>query len=343
MKKKVVICTLYDSINCGTFLQAYSLKKFLEKKDYEVHFLKLKNNNTKINTKIQNMSLKTFLIKAIRKVKLHIIFKNNSKLFKTITLDELNSNDNIKNVIIGSDEIWNVKNKSFTHYREYFAYNFYKKNIISYAPSSNDSTKSDILKVMGNINFNNFNYLSVRDEKTKNLLNSFECKNVEDVLDPTMIIDNFDDIIKSVKLKKYILIYGHSFNDKQIEDIVGFAKKEGLKTLSLTKYFDWCNINKIASPGEFLSYIKNSEYVITSTFHGTVFSILYKKKFAVYANNGSKIIDLLKKFSLNDRLVSDSLESTLFSDINYKQIECILKKMREKSINYLDKALDGGN
>ena len=51
MKEKVAICTLYDSINCGTFLQAWSLKKNLERMDCDVFFVELKNNNSSISKK----------------------------------------------------------------------------------------------------------------------------------------------------------------------------------------------------------------------------------------------------------------------------------------------------
>ena len=63
MKEKIVICTLYESINCGTFLQAYSLKKKLEELNYDVYFLKLKNDNSSINKKREDY----FFYSGIRK------------------------------------------------------------------------------------------------------------------------------------------------------------------------------------------------------------------------------------------------------------------------------------
>ena len=147
MKKKIAICTLYDSVNCGTFLQAYSLKKTFEKLGFEVFFLKLKNDNSKItkSKEKRNIQIKEILIKLIRKIKLQFVFKKDNKQFKTIELDELNNDTSFEYVIIGSDEIWNINNNSFTHYIEYFGYNFKNKKIIAYAPSANDTTREDLL------------------------------------------------------------------------------------------------------------------------------------------------------------------------------------------------------
>lgn len=341
MKEKIVICTLYESINCGTFLQAYSLKKKLEELNYDVYFLKLKNDNSSINKKREKMNLRTFVRKAIRKVKLKFIFKKNSRVFKTISLEEVNSDKDIKKIVIGSDEIWNVKNNSFKHYKEYFGYNFVGKRIIAYAPCSNDSQREDLENEFKEINFNNFDFLSARDKKTKLLLEEFGEKNVADVVDPTMIVDNFDELNEVVNVKNYVLIYGHYFDEKQIEEIIKFAHTNKYKTVSITKYFSWCDKNLTVSPGKFLAYIKNADYIITSTFHGSVFSILFNKKFAVYANNGSKINDLLAKFGLEDRIIKTNIEKTLNTKIDYEKVNSTLKIMKENSEKYLINALKG--
>ena len=95
MKEKVAICTLYDSINCGTFLQAWSLKKNLERMDCDVFFVELKNNNSSISkkNKVSKVTIKEIIIKLIRKIKLQIKFKKLKIEFKLIILDDLN-NDN---------------------------------------------------------------------------------------------------------------------------------------------------------------------------------------------------------------------------------------------------------
>lgn len=343
--KRIVICTLYDSVNCGTYLQAFSMKKILEKMGFEVFFLELKNDNSKITnpSSIKSMSFKEIIIKVFRKIRLQFVFRKSRNNFKTMDLSEVNNDPSIKYIIVGSDEIWNVRNNSFEHYKEFFGYNFINKKIIAYAPSSNDTTKNDLVKEFGDINFNNFDRLSARDKKTKDLIYQFINKNIKvcDVLDPTMIVDSLKDIYENTYLKNYIVVYGHSFTDEQIDCIITFAKHKKLQTVSITKYFEWCDKNIVVSPGKFLSYIKNADYIITSTFHGSVFSILYEKQFAVYTNNGSKIVDLLEKFNLKNRIVNNNIENILDRKINYNDTKNILKELREKSIKYLEESLKG--
>ena len=120
--------------------------------------------------------------------------------------------------------------------------------------------------------------LSCRDKKTMHLLQAYKKEQITKVVDPTMLVCDFSEIIVNNNLNNYILVYGHEFTDEQIRNIVNFSKVNRLKTVSVTKYFSWCDKNIVASPGEFLGYVKNAKYVITGTFHGSVFSILMKKK-----------------------------------------------------------------
>lgn len=258
MKEKVAICTLYDSINCGTFLQAWSLKKNLERMDCDVFFVELKNNNSSISkkNKVSKVTIKEIIIKLIRKIKLQIKFKKLKSEFKLISLDDLNNDNAMKYVFVGSDELWNIKNDSFHHYKEFFGYNFKNKKIIAYAPSANDVTANDLKKYDSSINFDNFYKLSCRDKKTMHLLQAYKKEQITKVVDPTMLVCDFSEIIVNNNLNNYILVYGHEFTDEQIRNIVNFSKVNRLKTVSVTKYFSWCDKNIVASPGEFLGYVK---------------------------------------------------------------------------------------
>lgn len=345
MKEKVVIVTLYDSINCGTFLQAHSLGLYLKEIGFEPAYLKLKNNNSNLNVvsrKTKRLTIKEIFIKAIRKILLKIKFNSMDRYFNVITLDEVNNDESIKYIIIGSDEIWNVHNKSFIHYKEFFGYNFFNKKIIAYAPSCNDILKDDVLKYDSGLNFENFSCLSARDEKTYNLLKDFENERVQKVLDPTFLIDSYKKTLTNIKLKNYIIVYGHEFNDDQIKTVKEIAKKKDKKLVSITKYYSWCDKNLIATPFEFLSYIKHADYVITSTFHGSVFSILFEKSFICFVEKENKVSDLLKKFNLEDRIFKNSKDGLkkLDESIDYNKVNDLKEKYKKESTDYLLKSLD---
>lgn len=344
-KEKVVIVTLYDSINCGTFLQAFSLGEYIRSIGFEPVYLRLKNDNTRVNGKnvtIKKSSINKLFIKVIRKIMLKIKFSTMMKYFELIDLNEVNSDDTIKYVIIGSDEIWNVNNNSFTHYDEFFGYNFKNKKIIAYAPSCNDITKDDVIRYDSNLNFNMFDCLSARDKNTFELLSDFGFENITMVLDPTFLSNSYMKQLVDVKLKNYIIVYGHNFNEEQISIIKKIATKQSKKLVSITKYYEWCDKNIIASPFEFLSYIKNADYIITSTFHGSVFSIVFEKNFICFVENKNKVSDLLGKFDLQDRIFNDfdSGLNLLNKNIDYTKVNELKKIYLKESVKYLYNSLD---
>ena len=94
-----------------------------------------------------------------------------------------------------------------------------------------------------------------------------------------------------------------------------------------------------------LSALRTAEYVITDSFHGTVFSILFRKKFIVVANEYrglTRLRSLLKMFSLENRLImkfSDFKISDLLADIDYGMVESVLNRERRISLKYLEHGL----
>ena len=336
MKKNIKIYTLYSSLNFGAFLQAYALQEFLKNKKYNVSFCE-------INQNMKNEIRRHIIRKDIRKIPINYIqYRKYKKCWNNLIINNDNVSD-AKACIVGSDEIWNIKNHSFYHAPEYFGFNIVNKNIISYAPSSNLTTSKDLLEYDSNLNFNNFSNISVRDKNTKSLVESMSNKKATLVLDPTMLIDDYTPYEKEIKVKeKYILVYGYKFKESEIAAIKRFSKKKNLKLYSIGMPQMWCNKQITATPFEFLSYIKNAEYIITETFHGTIFSILYNKTFASYVNNKSKVKDLLERMHLENRDVSikNNLEEMLNEEIDYKKVNKTLEKEREKSINWLIDAIE---
>lgn len=324
--KKIGICTLYFANNFGAILQAFALQETLLKLGYDVEFLKIKDVNPKGN----EHNLEEFERS-----------KESLKVAKELYNKE---KDNYDAIIIGSDELWNFKNGSFEHLDEYFGYNLNCNNIISYAPSANGTTPEIFKKFNNNrITFDKFNNISVRDKHTQELVKTISGRNAELVLDPTLLVDDFEKYAKLPEkdLKDYIVIYGYNFSDSEIEKITKFAKENNKKVYSLGFVKDWCDTLN-ADIFEFLGYIKNADYVITNTFHGTLFSIILEKEFAVFSNHSSKLEDVLVKFNLQDRdgMDKDSLEDILSSRVNYNIVNELKNKHRENSLNYLKNSIN---
>lgn len=329
--KKIGILTLYDSFNFGTFLQAYALSQFLMKEGYDIYFIDNAKKNRFIKW-IKNKNIKKMLFNIGQAYK----YYKAQKYFRIKNYDE-----RFDAIIIGSDEIWNIKNPSFDHHKKYFGFDLNAKKIIAYAPSVNNTNSIDLKKYYNNdINLDNFSNLSVRDKSTAKLLDEMGYTNYSSVLDPTFLIDNYDKVIIKPKIEDYVLVYGYNFKEDQKKKIIEFARKQRKKLLSIGLYQSWCDLNVKANPFEFLGYMKYADKIITSTFHGTVFSIILNKNFASFSNGKRKIEELLNLFELSNRdaLISD-LESIFEKKIDYIEINNLIKEKRKTSIDYLKNAL----
>ncbi len=134
--------------------------------------------------------------------------------------------------------------------------------------------------------------------------------------------------------------------EKQMNDVLKKLKKEsGFDIVLLsyggyrTVYHDIC-INS-AGPREFLGLISNAEFVVSSSFHGSVFSIIYEKPFYSFVNPSlpDRIVSLLKTFNLEDRQITEY--KSMSNTIDYKNVKRILAEEVEKSKNYLKTAIEG--
>lgn len=322
--KKIGICTLYDAINFGATLQAFSLQEVLKKLGYNPSFIKFDQHYKVVTTGNMDKFEK-------------------SKQFLNIEKDLYNKEtDKFDTIIIGSDEMWNVNNNTFHHFEEYLGYNLNCNNIISYAPSANGTTKSDFESVYGiERNFSNFNFISARDIGTQKLV--YEVSNIEPqlVLDPTLLMDSFEPYVKDNDLKDYIVLYGYNFSPEEIKKIEKFAKEKNKKIYSLGFKFDWCD-NLEGDILEFLGFIKNADYTIINTFHGLLFSLIFEKEFALFSNGNNKVLDILERFGIQDRdaIKIDDLNEIFDNKVDYESINKIKLEKRKESIDYLIRAIE---
>lgn len=335
MKNEIKIITLYNSLNYGAFLQAFALQSVLSDLGYNPSFYE-------VNRKMKSELRKHILRKDVRKIPINYIqYLKYKKCWKYLNIDN-NNVETAKACIVGSDEIWNIKNSSFYHAPEYFGMNLNNKNIISYAPSANITTAEDMKEYDENLNFEKFSKISVRDKNTFNLVKTMTQKDVSLVVDPTLLIKNYSKYEAKINVKsKYILVYGYKFSKSEIASIKKLKAKTGFKLYSIGMPQMWCDKQITATIFEFLSFIKNSEMIVTETFHGTIFSILYNKNFASFVNNKSKLCDLLERFNLESRDASKkNLIPILEEKIDYAKVNKLIEKERKKSIDWLINAIE---
>ncbi len=336
---KIGIITVHDSTNFGSILQAFGLKTILEEMNHDVYFIKTR---TKKDIKRIFMSRSKSIRKYLHNRDKYKIFLKDINLFNEIELDEVKKNPNcLDTIIIGSDELWNVRTPVFRN-GYFYGIDINVKKKITYAISSGDATYDELVKYPELIEgIKSIDKIFIRDELTKNNVEAITGVEPEFTCDPTFLIDIelFKKKFKNNIKGKYILIYSYSYSEKQKEYIIKYARKNNLLIVSVGLYCSWVDKNINCSPFEFSDVICNADAVVTTTFHGTIFSILNKKPFISFTGR-QKTKDVLEKTGLLNALIDenigyDEFEKQFNVRLDFEGAHNRINKMREESIEKL--------
>jgi len=351
-------------VNYGSFLQAYALKETLRSLNHECYFIDIKPGRKVIANNLQEkkQSRIEFIIKRLDKYFInrgkHYFFvkkrtsRFNNEFFPILGISkDPNYNSNYDAVVIGSDEVFNcAREVQWGFAKTLFGEGIDANRIITYAASCGHTTleqlnqygiRDEVVKAMKNLNS-----ISARDDNTKIFAETLTDKDVAENIDPTLIYDFGELLPSSIPEKNYILIYAYDnrINDaNEINAIKQFAKKNKKTLISAGVYQNWCDKNILCTPFELLAYFRDADYVVTDTFHGTVFSIKYNKNFAtiIRKSNKQKLGYLLKKFNLTNQKVDNinELENILKQKPDYNIVNEIIEKETEGAKDYLKESL----
>lgn len=380
---KIGVVTFWGGYNYGSTLQGFALQRVLETHfNAKATILRLDKNLITpvprscfhyLYNPLQKIKIRHHRSKSVKKgydniEKYREAYENNKVQFKRfeekinysdiistpIQLKECNSDFDF--FIAGSDQIWNPSILRYCYFLD-FVLEANKK--ISYAPSLGTATLPFYTKNQYKQLLSDFNHISVREKKSAIMLSKLLNKKVAHVLDPTLLLSkeywheqaNYSLIPKF----KYVLCYFLSDNPCCYREAEKFASKKGLKILSIVAGVSGGYDIKDAiiipevGPQDFLGLIENAEYVLTNSFHCTVFSIIFKKEFFCFSgisyssltNVNFRYIDLLETFNLEERYVGNNLmeQLHLMKPIDYDKVDSILKQLKKDSIDFLAGAL----
>lgn len=371
--KIIGIMTFHHSYNCGSMMQAFALQKTIQKLGYDSEIINFSNKGQQKlyqvwfpMTTIKNI-VKNFLIYPYRKK----IKKNNLSYEYFMNMNMILSSkysldmkqlceDEYYAVIAGSDQIWNI---TIDDADDAYFLNWVKKaKKIAYAPSFGARNLMEYAKDVKIYKkyLEDFSALSIRENNGQKWI--FDLTQIEApvVLDPTLLLDaeEYEKLIKgSLKLpKKYIFYYAPHYEKKINELVFSVSKKLKLPVIAFNaKSFYVKRMNKygfkipeVENPAVYLELIKNAELVMTTSFHGTIFSSVFKKKFWVIKNGGmfssdDRVLTMTDILNLSDRIIPIQYDETFdyAKPKDYSDYEILLQKERKKSIEYLSKALIG--
>lgn len=300
---KLGILTYHFSINCGAVLQCYALQEYYASQGIPVEVINYISDDQQDNVGLyrKQLSLKN-IIKNILLLPLHskrkerlerfLCFQNNylkcSKRVKNIEqLEVLIKKDKLTHIVVGSDQVWNPQIEDFT---TVFFLNFNTKcHKLGYSISLGYATKNDLLPYKNQIEqFDNF---SMREKSGQEIITELVGCTPPRTVDPTLLLDKhqWENILKGIDNplgeSKYVICY--FLNRKRYKDNYKFAKsfadQKGmdLYTIDYAIHKDVLGHKSLKNCGplEFLKLVHDARYVFTDSFHGTVFSVLYNKRF----------------------------------------------------------------
>lgn len=338
-------------VNYGSFLQAYALKKIIEQiGDNQVQFVDY-TYEPPIND-IQESRIKCWRRRLAFNYLPGKIFSKKcayrlKKDLKKIGVDQINRNADVDTLVIGSDEVFNcMQGYPVGYSRELFGKNYENIKVISYAASFGHTTivdlkKNHIEKDLGEM-LSKFAAISVRDQNSYEIVEKLTDKNIYRHLDPVLLYDFKEgSVLQRSDKQPYIIVYAYTnrLSKREEKYIKTFARTRKMKIYSVGNYNRIADKNIICSPMEVFSIFKNAEYIITDTFHGTIFSIKMNMKFCtiIRDSNKNKLEALLRTLNRLDRVVValEDIEKLYQMEIDYTMTNEIIKKEKKKTETYL--------
>lgn len=339
---KIGLLTYHKSYNCGAVLQAYATCRILHELGHEVELIDLRQPE---NFKLRQV---VFIPRFYRINKFcKQFYPKSTRHFSSLKELQKEALD-YDCLIVGSDQTWNPlisKNKCLAYFLDFGSE---KLKRISYASSFGlgvwPAEYSDLIDHINKL-LHRFSAISVR-EKTGQLIlkNQFGLESSL-VLDPTMLHTSYDEIMPHTNPNHRIICYLLNRTPSQLDMCRLLSKSTDIKARMISNVYPLSGFEYCYPPAVkgWIEQIAGADMVVTDSFHGLVFSLLYHRQVAVIpVDNGrsSRLLDLLALVGLEDHVFKsvDNLKmnmEVIKAPIDYVRVDSILRTYRKKSIDYL--------
>lgn len=264
-------------------------------------------------------------------------------------------------VLVGSDQLWLPSNIAGDYYTLSFVPDGVKK--IAYATSFGVSKIAAGQEEKAKTFLSRIDYLSAREESGQKIIKDLTGRDVPLVCDPALLLtaEEWDEEAMDRRIfeEPYIFCYFMGNNPWQREFVNQLKARTNCKVVALLhldqyikndeNYVDYAPYD--ISPSGFINLVKNAEYVCTDSFHGTVFSIIFKRRFFTFMrfsdqatlSTNTRIDTLLNRMRLQDRLVEKNrtVDEMINKEIDFQIVHQNLNQFRDESLQYLINALEG--
>lgn len=335
---EICILSMQKVPNFGSLLQSYSLKKIIESMGHNVSFIdiqgdlddnnllcgdivdfsKEREGNYNIISKMSKID-KYFL----NRIRIKRLSRNQDQLFDDFRIKnlEIKDEDNHKKYdvcIIGSDEVFNcLAPTKWGFTSQLFGNVMQAEKVITYAASCGSTdlyslptqVKDRIIEA-----FRNVSAFSVRDKNTSDFVSGLSNRIVHEHFDPVFVLDFTDEMLKYSECKftskKYCVVYSYYnriHKKEEIDEIVNFCREKDLEIVTIGAPQMWVNNHLVLNPFEVLVAFENADFIITDTFHGTIFASKYSRKFVTLtrSSNSNKLTDLVSRLGIEKHLANN--------------------------------------
>lgn len=262
----------------------------------------------------------------------HERFNRTKDKYTSHNFNDVVKKEELSGFVCGSDTIFCIDEFGFDD--GYYANYPCMKNgyAVSYAASFGDSHFSEETYKTLNQRLQNFKAIGIREEKMVDYVKSHTNVLVKRVIDPTLLLtsEDYDKIVEQpIEKEKYLLLYARRYNPKMEKYAEDLAAKNGWKIIEISLRATNAEKHRMfyeAGVEEFLSLVKNAEFVVTNSFHGMIFSVQYRRNFVVFSREqcDTKIEELLGIFGLSDRMLvngDEKYRTSIDYDLVHKNIE----------------------
>lgn len=367
---KIGILTFHWADNFGAVLQAYALQQTLISLGIDAKIINFAPRNLNADYRLFPNPIQMAQLRGMKNTALSYAsrlrrfnqvrgrvrsFSDFRKNHLRLSGDTFDSIEKLKKVcsefdicIVGSDQVWNPDFLSLCCNAYLLPFDLGMTRKVSYAASVSNRLTENWIELFKR-HLKPFWQISVRERSTCNELSGILGRQIFHVADPTVLLTEDDYIklqnnISNIGPQRYLLVYNFGTDPLPIAEYV--ANRLGLPIIAYSKprKYQLSNFYREFSdmgPKEFLYLLKNAAYVVTNSFHGTVFSIMFEKPFITvpHQTRSIRMIELLNDVRLEDRIAKDiselSNDKIDFDIDKYKFAKETLKKKRESSFKFL--------
>lgn len=347
-KVKINLLTFNSALSYGAVLQTYALTRVLEDLKCDVELIDFRAPFLPpVPTGL--WSMKTFYnLTRFRKEILFYKFRKKYLNKKTRAIYSLKGLKKFEfkadYFIVGSDQVWNpdiTKKFAFVYFLD-----FVKGKKLSYAASFgknhwsyNESFNKTIIRLL-----DDFLAISVREEDSLQILSEHFGKYGTAVLDPTLLLEDYSEFVPNYVIKDQILCISVNNTQTPLTITSQIMTELGMPAFALDTRKPFCGVLQVpfVSVDNWLRYIAESKYIVTDSFHGVTFCIIFKKQFIAVNTHPLRFVrisDLLDRLGLSDRIIEkenmNCLSELITKEIDYGAVNLKLNELKLKSMNFL--------